>query len=118
MVSTDLSICIEKNEPESTARKWLYWVGLFMLALAMFYMPDVYAQSNTGTQGLCKFAGWLKSIVSVVAIIAIILLVLNSFFMKSSVIGDIIIYVIVGCAIVAAATYLVGLSGLTTTCTI
>jgi hypothetical protein len=62
--------------------------------------------------GLCDFADGLKMIAGAVAVVAIIVLAINSFFSKSSVIGDIITTVIIGCVVVAGAAQLVSLTGL------
>mgnify|MGYP003438198544 CR=1 FL=1 len=60
----------------------------------------------------------LIELLVVIAIIAVLIYVINSFFVKSSVVGDIILYVIIGCAIAAAVVYVVGLTGLETSCSI
>jgi nitrate reductase gamma subunit len=95
------------------------WIAVPMLVLAALYIPSAFAQdAGAASQGLCKFAGFLKQIATVAAIIGLILFVLNSFFMKSSVVGDIIMYIIIGCAIMVAGPYLITLTGLTSNCSI
>lgn len=87
--------------------------------LMVFLSPEAFAQaggagSADAMAGLCKVAGWVQKILTAAAVIAVLLYVINSFFMKSSVVGDIILYVIIGCAIAAAVIYLIGLTGLST----
>lgn len=95
------------------------WAIFPFLAIALLYAAPALAQdAAAATRGLCQFAGFLKQIATVAAIIAIVLFVLNSFFIKSSVVGDIIMYVIIGCVILVAAPYLIGLTGLTSNCAI
>jgi len=116
MVNTNLSTT--SKAADSAERRKRIYQGLLAAVLVMVatYMPDAMAQS--GADGLCKFAGWLKEIATVAAIIALVLFVLNSFFIKSSVVGDIIMYVIIGCVIMVAGPYLIGLTGLTTNCSL
>jgi len=94
----------------------------FMVLLALVLSPDAMAQAGgdggAAAAGLCKVAGWIKTILTASAIIAVLIYVINSFFVKSSVVGDIILYVIIGCAIAAAVVYLIGLTGLQTSCSI
>lgn len=89
----------------------LSWVGVLA---ALLFAPTAFAAD---TSGLCTFAKFLKDVATGAAIIAVVLFVVNSLFMKSSVVGDIILYVIVGCVIVAVAPDVVGMTGLTTSCT-
>ncbi len=96
---------------------------LFLMALVL--SPDVMAQAaggaadgGTSAEGLCKIAGWIKTILTAAAIIAVLIYVINSFFVKSSVVGDIILYVIIGCAIAASVVYVIGLTGLSTSCSL
>lgn len=86
------------------------------LALFLFFNSFAFAQVGDADamEGLCKVAGWVQKILTAAAVIAVLLYVINSFFMKSSVVGDIILYVIIGCAIAAAVIYLIGLTGLST----
>ncbi len=99
------------------------YVG-FMILFSLVLSPDAFAQAAGGgggdaaAAGLCKVAGWIKTILTAAAIIAVLIYVINSFFVKSSVVGDIILYVIIGCAIAAAVVYLIGLTGLQTSCSI
>ncbi len=98
-------------------------IGILLL-MALVLSPDVMAQAAGGgggdggasAAGLCEVAGWIKTILTAAAIIAVLIYVINSFFVKSSVVGDIILYVIIGCAIAASVVYLIGLTGLETSC--
>lgn len=96
-------------------------IGLFFL-MAIVFSPDVMAQAGddggAAAAGLCKVAGWIKTILTAAAIIAVLIYVINSFFVKSSVVGDIILYVIIGCAIAASVVYVIGLTGLSTSCSL
>lgn len=116
MVSTNWSMTSKIVEGAAKRQRIYQWVLAAILLIAATYMPE--AMAANGSDGLCKFAGWLKEIATVAAIIALVLFVMNSFFIKSSVVGDIIMYVIIGCVIVGAAPYLIGLTGLTTNCSI
>jgi len=88
-----------------------------MLQMAAFSALAVIAgpalAQGVNVSGLCDFAEGLKMIAGAVAVVAIIVLAINSFFSKSSVIGDIITTVIIGCVVVAAAAEMVYLTGLT-----
>jgi len=97
----------------------LYLKLLFALTIAFFalWVDNASAQA-VSTGGLCSFAGWLKTLATTAAIIAVIMVVLNSLFMKSSVVGDIIVTVIIGCVIMAAAPYIISLTGLAPNCSI
>lgn len=116
MVNTNFSMNSKNVEGGAKRQRIFQWAVTAALIMAATYMPDAMAQS--GADGLCKFAGWLKEIATVAAIIALVLFVLNSFFIKSSVVGDIIMYVIIGCVIMVAGPYLIGLTGLTTNCSL
>jgi len=87
-------------------------VGVF-LAAALFFMPDAYAQT---VDGLCEFAEFLRELATAGAVVALILFVLNSFFLKNNVVGDIIMYVIIGCVIMSVAPTIITLTGLTQQC--
>jgi len=89
---------------------------LTALVIGFFIFASDGALAQPSTAGLCSFAGWLKQLAIVAAIIALILLVINSFFAKSSLIGDIIITVIIGCVIMAAAPQIISLTGLASNC--
>lgn len=94
---------------------FLYLPQVFLFLVATFFMaPDAFAQAGDTMAGLCKVAGWVQKILTAAAVIAVLLYVINSFFLKSSVVGDIILYVIIGCAIATAVVYLIGLTGLNT----
>lgn len=103
--------------------KIMKYAGILIL-MALFLNHNAMAQAAGGgggdaaAAGLCKVAGWIKTILTAAAIIAVLIYVINSFFVKSSVVGDIILYVIIGCAIAAAVVYLIGLTGLQTSCSI
>ena len=118
MVNTSLSIFSNNR-----LSHFLKHLGLFLL-MALVLVPDVFAQAggtgggNQTAGGLCEVAGWIKTILTAAAIIAVLLYILNSFFMKSSVIGDIMLYVLIGCTIAVSVVYLIGLTGLTPTCSI
>lgn len=113
MVNTTWSTFMSKFNLEVAFRAALMLSALLLAT----YMPSAMAQ-QTGADGLCQFAGWLKQIATVAAIIALILFVINSMFIKSSVVGDIIMYVIIGCVIMVAGPYIIGLTGLVTNCTL
>jgi len=119
MVNTNLNMTSVKAEEGLSWSRVIRWFLVPTLVLAAFYMPAAFAQDGgAAAQGLCKFAGFLKQIATVAAIIGLILFVLNSFFMKSSVVGDIIMYIIIGCVIMVAGPYLITLTGLTTNCSL
>lgn len=92
----------------------------FLLFIGLLLGSDAMAQAGGGAggaaSGLCQVAGWLKEVVAGAAIIAVMIFVINSFFVKSSVVGDIIMYVIIGCAIASVASFLISQTGLTTSC--
>lgn len=105
------------------ARAWesalLAFANLAFLALFGFVAAEAMAQvGSDGAGGLCEIAKWLKNIAATAAIIALILYVFNSFFSKSSIIGDIIMYVVIGCVIVTAATFIIQKTGLTVSCSL
>lgn len=99
-------------------RTLLKAIGYLVLGCLLLGAGTAFAQAGglPAPTGLCRFADFLKQVIGAGAIIAILLLVINSFFAKSSVIGDIIIYVIIGCVIAVSATALINLTGLTATC--
>ena len=120
MASTTLSTC--SNTPSSLSAEAALKVGQarrlrimawVAMVAAVVFPPSAFALE---VSGLCDFALFLKNVATGAAIIALVLFVLNSFFMKSSVVGDIIMYVIIGCVIVAVAPDVVALTGLTTSC--
>lgn len=118
MASMTLSTCSKNDADREVAfarsqRRRLAILSWFAAALAMLFAPYATAAN---TSGLCEFAKFLKDVATGGAIIAIVLFVINSFFIKSSVVGDIIMYVIIGCVVVAIAPEVVTMTGLTTSC--
>lgn len=91
---------------------------LALIFLLFFLGADAMAQDGSAATGLCNIAKWMKTIVTGAAIIAVLIFVVNSFFVKSSIVGDLIMYVMIGCAIATAAVYIVSQTGLTTSCNI
>lgn len=89
-----------------------------LLLIGLVFSTDAMAQASDGAAGLCKVAGWIKSILTGSAIISVLIYIINSFFVKSSVVGDIVVYVIIGCALAASVVYLIGLTGLSPSCSI
>lgn len=85
-----------------------------VIALALVAGP-VFAQS-ADTTGLCKLVSFIKSIIGTVAVLAILLYVINSFFGKSALIGEIIEKVLIGCVVAVGATFLVTKTGLVVSC--
>lgn len=123
MASTSLSSYIQRlrsTTPEADAAftSRLQWqirvVAAVILAAFALNVPDAMAQ----VAGMCQFANFLKQLATVAGIVALIVIVINSFFLKNSVIGDIIMYVIIGCVIIVAATTIITATGLTTSCTL
>lgn len=89
---------------------------IFMLvAMASAAFAQV-GGGDGGASALCEFAKWLKNIATVAGLIALFLFVMNSFFAKSSIIGDVIMYVVIGCVVMTAGSYLIGKTGLQSTC--
>lgn len=92
---------------------------LTLIFLMLFLGSDAMAQdSGSATTGLCNIASFMKAIATGAAIIAVLIFVANSFFVKSSIVGDLVMYVLIGCAIATAAVYIIQQTGLTTTCTL
>lgn len=85
------------------------------VVMLMIVSSPAFAQES---QGLCQFASWLKTIATTAAVVAVFLFVMNSFFSKSSVIGDLILYVVIGCAVMVGASGIISLTGLTVTCNV
>lgn len=75
----------------------------------------VFAQSADAA-GLCNLVSFIKSIIGTVAVLAILLYVINSFFGKSALIGEIIEKVLIGCVVAVGATFLITKTGLTVSC--
>lgn len=93
----------------------------FIAMAALFGAPDVFAQAALGGQqavtGICALAGWFKIILGAVAIVAGLIYIINSFFTKSNVLGDIITNVLLGCLVAGVLGYLVSLTlGVGTQC--
>jgi predicted membrane channel-forming protein YqfA (hemolysin III family) len=87
-----------------------FGVALTFIAAA----GPAFAQANTG--GLCTLFSALKQIAGAAALIAIAIFVINSFFGKSSLIGEITTYVIIGCMVLVLAPSLVQAIGLSPAC--
>lgn len=120
MANTILNTFFHRTEQSDAAydqrvQVYLKILAFIGFAFLIFGGGDAMAQS---VDGLCKFAGWLKSAATVAAIIAIFLIVMNSFFGKSSVVGDVIMTVIIGCVVVFAAPQIIALTGLTSGCSV
>lgn len=88
-------------------------IRIALLMTAVFIAAPAYAQ-NIG--GMCTFITWVRLILGGAAVLAVLMMVLNSFFSKSSVFGDIIQNVLIGCIIGVGATALVQATGLTVSC--
>jgi hypothetical protein len=84
-----------------------------LLIASVLEASSVNAQSVTG---LCSIATFLKAAVGVVAVVAILVLVINSFFTKSSVIGDVVTTVLIGCIFAVGATAMITATGLSPSC--
>ncbi|SER34698.1 TrbC/VIRB2 family protein [Giesbergeria anulus] len=92
---------------------------LALIFLTLFLGTDAMAQnSGSAATGLCNVASFMKTIVTGAAIIAVLIFVANSFFVKSSIVGDLVMYVMIGCAIATAAVYIVQQTGLTSSCSL
>lgn len=76
-----------------------------------------FAQSANAA-GLCYLMTFIKAIIGTVAILAILLYVINSFFGKSALIGEIIEKVLIGCVVAVGASFIVNSTGVVaSTCT-
>lgn len=109
----------EKRIPNDACGKayLAMFLRMTMVMLLLAFTASAYAQvGGDGTSGLCEVAKWLKNIATVAALIALFLFVMNSFFAKSSVIGDVIMYIMVGCAVMMAGNFLITKTGLTLSC--
>ena len=69
------------------------------------------AFANANTAGLCFLLTFIKAMIGTVAVLAILLYVINSFFGKSALIGEIIEKVLIGCVIAVGATFIVNSTG-------
>jgi len=102
-----------------------FWRLVFVAAVLLFaaLLPvEAWAQTtisiggggagdaNRSVAGFCAIAGWFKLIVGAVALIAGIMYVINSFFAKSNVMGEIVTQVLLGCIIVGVLGWLIGLA--------
>jgi hypothetical protein len=107
----------------AAARRWERGLQTFaqsaMVLLIAAVAGTAFAQSvgGDGASALCEVAKWLKTIATTAGLIALFLFVMNSFFAKSSIIGDIIMYVVIGCVVMTAGSFIIGKTGLTMTCT-
>lgn len=115
MTSTSLSF-YRSDDFYNTMKRFGFMV--LLMCIFMTFPVDSMAQTSgaTTTTGLCSVASWIKAILTGAAVIAVMIYVINSFFVKSSIVGDIIMYVIIGCAVAATASYFINLTGLATTC--
>jgi hypothetical protein len=104
-----------QNLTQATKRALSNKKHLAVLATCALGSSSALAQA-AGIGGLCGMLAWLKIIVGTVAIIAIVMMVINNFFGKSDIIGEIITKVLIGCVIVGAAGYLIEGTGLAVTC--
>lgn len=120
MANTTSTMSSPKNQKKSEfslhLKRQLRVFGAILFSILTLYTPT--ASAALAADGLCEFASYLKIIATTAAVIALILFVMNSFFIKSSVIGDIILYVIIGCVIIAGGTEVIDLTGLSSTCSL
>ncbi len=105
----------------ASAKRWEGRLHAFvksaMVLMVAALAGTAYAQvGGDGASALCEVAKWLKNIATTAGLIALFLFVMNSFFAKSSIIGDIIMYVVIGCVVMTAGTFLIGKTGLTVSC--
>lgn len=111
-------------DPNDSSSLWrLVFVAALLLVVALLPV-EAWAQTtvsiggagggagggNASVAGFCAIAEWFKLIVGAVALIAGIMYVINSFFAKSNVMGDIVITVLMGCIIATALGWLIGLA--------
>lgn len=97
---------------KSITSKRLKNAAFFALVVAT---GPVFAQTADAS-GLCNLVSFIKSIIGTVAVLAILLYVINSFFGKSALIGEIIEKVLIGCVVAVGATFLITKTGLTVSC--
>lgn len=90
--------------------KLLKWT---LLAASVLEASSVNAQS---VSGLCSITTFLKAAVAVIAVVAVLVLVINSFFTKSSVIGDVVTTVLIGCVFAVGANAMISATGLAPAC--
>lgn len=87
------------------------------IAVAMLCLAATPAFAQANSMGLCSLLSYIKSIIATVAVLAVLLYVINSFFGKSSLLGEIIEKVLIGCVIAVGAGFLINSTGLQpTTC--
>ncbi len=84
----------------------------------MVIAVPAFAQSGGTSAGLCYLVNFIKGLIGVVAVLAILLYVINSFFGKSALIGEIIEKVLIGCTVAVAAVFLVTSTSLTVSCSV
>lgn len=84
--------------------KNILYIGLSIV------MSPAFAQANNA--GLCYLVTFIKAIIGTVAVLAVLTLVINSFFGKSALIGEIVEKVLIGCVVAVGATFLIQSTGL------
>lgn len=86
-----------------------------LVLMAVLTMAPASAQSMGG---FCTFITWVKNIIGACAVLAILMYVINSFFSKNALFGEIIQNVLIGCLVAVAAVFLVTSTGLTVNCSV
>ena len=84
-----------------------------LIIMALVAVSPSNAQAITA---LCNIITFIKGLIGAVAVLAILCFVINSFFSKNSLFGDIIQTVLIGCLVAVGAVALVTASGLTVGC--
>lgn len=82
-----------------------------LIAFAITATMPAFAQS--AGMGMCYLITFVKGIIGGTAILAILLFVINSFFGKSALVGEIIEKVLIGCVVAGVAAAIVASTGLT-----
>jgi hypothetical protein len=102
----------------STTSKWFKWAAkLLPFWMAAVYMDPVFAQTtNNGTNtgninAICVLANYYKQIIGGVALIAGIVWFVG-YVNKRESLSDLAQTVIIGCIVVGALSYLIGMTGL------
>lgn len=119
MVNT-ISNTFTANPNDSSSLWRLIFVAALLLVVALLPV-EAWAQTtvsigggarnaNASVAGFCAIAAWFELIVGAVALIAGIMYVINSFFAKSNVMGEIVTNVLLGCIIVGVLGWLIGLA--------
>lgn len=90
--------------------KSLKWT---LLATSLLAISPANAQA---IGALCNIITFVKGLIGATAVLAILCFVINSFFSKNSLFGDIIQTVLIGCLVAVGAVALVTASGLTVGC--